>query len=87
MDLRLNQDRWPALVDSDDYEFCNKLGAEAVGLGLDAFLTPSARLPSGTNVPVFAREALSNACRLDMVSLTFDPTAKTVTVAAAARSG
>ena len=71
---------WPDLVHPTDYKFCNKLGADAASSGLDALLTPSVRRAGGTNLPVFARRALSNVDQLEMVSLTVDPASKSVTV-------
>lgn len=80
-DLRSMESAWPDLVHSADYTFCNKLGAEATRSGLDALLTPSVRLAGGTNLPVFARRALSNVDQLEMVSLTVDPSSKSIVVA------
>ena len=71
---------WPDLVHSTDYTFCNKLGAEATRSGLDALLAPSVRRAGGTNLPVFARRALSNVDQLEMVSLTVDPSSRSVVV-------
>lgn len=56
-DLRPKRTQRPALVD-DDYAFCNRLGAEAVQVGLDALVSPSARRQGGTNLPVFQRRAI-----------------------------
>lgn len=80
-DLRPMIDDWPALTHLTDYAFCNVLGSEAVGESLDAFLAPSARRIGGTNVPVFARRALSNAQEVEMVSLTFNYKSSTVDIA------
>ena len=43
---------------SDDYGFCQELGAHAVREGIDMFLTPSARQRSGICTPVFSRLAI-----------------------------
>ena len=77
-DLRPRQDEWPELTHSTDYTFCNRLGLAAGQSGLDALMVPSARRPGGTNVPVFARRALSNARQLETVSLSLDPVTGTV---------
>ena len=79
-DLRSMKSAWPDLVHSTDYTFCNKLGAEATRSGLDALLAPSVRRAGGTNLPVFARRALSNVDQLEMVSLTVDPSSRSVVV-------
>lgn len=72
-DLRPKREECPALTDPDDYEFCNALGAEAVKTQLDALLTPSARRPEGTNLPVFARRAISNPGDLIRMMATYNP--------------
>ena len=58
--LRPKAVAWPELTHDSDYTFCNKLGDEAVSKDLHGLLAPSARRSGGTNVPVFARRALSN---------------------------
>ncbi len=63
-DVRAMLPQWPALT-SDNYDFCWSVGAEAVQSGLDLLLTPSARVSSGTTVPVFRRSALKSARILD----------------------
>ena len=63
---------WPDLTHPTDYAFCNRLGSSSVAMKLDALLTPSARRNAGTNVPVFVRRALSNARKIEMVSVTID---------------
>ena len=72
-DLRKKRNDWPELVHSDDYTFCNQIGAEAVHLGLDGIVVPSARRESGSNVPVFRRQAVSNPRPRGMVMVAFDP--------------
>ncbi len=59
-DLRPMQTLWPGLMHGNDYTFCNRLGVEAVAEDLDGLLAPSVRKSAGTNVPVFARRALSD---------------------------
>lgn len=71
-DLRPMLRQWPNLTHPTDYAFCIELGSEAVGMNLDALLTPSARRSCGTNVPIFKRGALSNVQEMEMVSLTID---------------
>ena len=54
-DLREKQREWPELVHDSDYTFCNRIGAEAVRLGLDGLVVPSTRRENGSNQPVFRR--------------------------------
>jgi hypothetical protein len=84
VDLRPFARDWPALVDPDDYTFCNSLGREAVTLALSALLAPSVRYPGGTNVPVFRRETLHRPRQLSTAAFTVDPETGAVTVALAA---
>ena len=72
-DLRPQQTEWPDLTHDNDYQFCNRLGAEAVAASLDGLLAPSARNPDGTNLPAFTRRAVSNCRRGGLVSITYDP--------------
>lgn len=72
-DLRPKESKWPKLVHDSDYRFCNKLGAEAMQLGLDGLLTPSARRKTGTNLPVFTRDSISNPDDLVLRAVTYDP--------------
>ena len=51
---------WPNQTHGSNYTFCNGLGAEAVAERLEGLAVPSARQSGGTNVPVFAKRALSN---------------------------
>ncbi len=71
-DMRAKVTDWPDLVQTNDYTFCNRLGAEARQLELDGLVVPSAR-HDGTNVPVFRREAISGAEMGDVVAVTYDP--------------
>ena len=77
-DLRSKKRTWQGLVHDSDYEFCNRLGAEAVRLGLDGLLTPSARKESGTNLPVFTRKSISNPREPVLLSMTYDPATEKV---------
>lgn len=79
-DLRPQHDQWPDLTHPHDYKFCNALGAEAVGENLDALLAPSARRVEGTNLPVFAKRAVSNPGNLVRMTATFNPATGRVTV-------
>ena len=72
-DLRDKRCKWSELVQVDDYTFCNRIGAEAVALGLDGLVVPSARRRAGSNVPVFKRQAVSNPESRGTVSVAFDP--------------
>lgn len=54
--------RLPFLIEGKEtgaYDRCNEIAAEARGAGLDGLITPSARRPNGTCLPVFNRQALS----------------------------
>ena len=64
------QPTWPDLMHGSDYTFCNRLGTEAVSADLHGLLAPSVRRSGGTNVPVFAREALSNPREQSLVEVT-----------------
>ena len=79
-DLRPMHEDWPALTHDSDYGFCNDLGAEAVAARLDGLLTPSARRPNGTNLPVFRRRAVSNPVVQALVAMTLVPSSGKVTV-------
>lgn len=72
-DLRPKRYKWPKLVHDSDYRFCNRLGAEAVQLGLDGVLAPSARRKTGTNLPVFTRGSISNPGESVLMAVTYDP--------------
>ncbi len=79
-DLRPLHVNWPNLIHDNDYSFCNRLGDEARVSGLDGLLTPSARRPSGTNLPVFRRRAVSNPVVRAFVAMTLDPSSGEVAV-------
>lgn len=78
-DLRAKVSAWPDLVHEADYSFCNRLGAEARRLDLDALVVPSARHP-GANLPVLRRAAIVEAEVGDAVPLTYDPASGAVSV-------
>ena len=77
-DLRPKIGEWPGLLYDNDYEFCNGLGAEALALSLGGLLTPSVRRQSGTNLPVFKREAISNFREVVPFAITYDPATELV---------
>lgn len=79
-DLRPKLADWPDLTHDSDYGFCNRLGTEAVASGLDGLITPSARRPNGTNLPVFRRHAVSNPKIHALVVMTLDPSSGEVAV-------
>ncbi len=70
MDLRLKLSEWPFLTGNveEAYASCRALAREAVALGLGGFLTPSARRASGTNLPVFRRDAVSEPAVLGITA-------------------
>ena len=72
-DLRAKKIEWPDLTHDNDYGFCNKLGAEAKEAGLDGLLAPSARKEDGTNLPAFARRAVSDFSEGEVVTITCNP--------------
>lgn len=72
-DLRPMQAEWQRLTHDSDYQFCNRLGTEAKTTGLDGLLAPSVRRAGGTNVPVFARQAISNPGDHALVAMIYDP--------------
>ena len=80
-DLRPMHQNWPDLT-ADDYQFCYRLGNEALETGLDALLTPSARYGGGTNVPVFKRPAIHSPKVVRPVVVMYDPSLESVSVAA-----
>ena len=79
-DLRPKIAEWPDIVHKSDYTFCNQLGAEAKRSGLDGLVTPSARC-DGTNLPIFARAAISKPNWHDLVAITYDPDTDAVAIA------
>ena len=70
-DLRARATDWPFLVGDGGqaYSRCQALAREGVELNIAGFLTPSARRASGTNVPVFRRQALSEPEILGVAAL------------------
>jgi hypothetical protein len=55
--------KYPELVSPTEagYPFCRRLAKAAIGQGVDAFYTRSARDQHGTCVPVFTRRSITNA--------------------------
>lgn len=74
-DLRPHVATLPCLIQDEEpgYRDCHRIAAEAVRDGLNGVLTPSARKPGGTCLPVFQREALSNPRKHGWVEFRFDP--------------
>ena len=72
-DLRPMRTKWPELTHDSDYRFCNALGAEAKVSALDGLLTPSARRDTGTNLPVFQRQAIDSPVVEARVAVTLYP--------------
>jgi hypothetical protein len=70
IDLRQKTRAWSFLIEDGDeaYSRCQALAREAVDLKITGFLTTSARRSSGTNVPVFRRQSLSEPEILDVVA-------------------
>ena len=80
-DLRPKLADWPGLIHASNYAFCNQLGVEARQSGIDALVAPSARRPDGANLPVLVRHAICDPELGDLVSLTFDPDSREVSIA------
>jgi hypothetical protein len=73
LDLREREKQHPDLVSPTDsgYPFCQALARTAIGSGVDAFYTPSARnRPDGVCSPVFSRSALTNPRFVDSPTVT-----------------
>lgn len=83
-DMRPHLAEIPCLIQdkANGYPDCNRIGAEAVSEGLDGLLTPSARKPEGTCLPVFRRDALSNPQGKNFVAFKFDPSSGKISVVA-----
>ncbi len=61
-DLRPKSADWTFLTqDHSAYPQCQSLAREAISIGAEAFVTPSARHSAGVNTPIFARSALTAA--------------------------
>ncbi len=71
-DLRLKAAEWQKLVHDSDYSFCNLLGKEAREQNIDGLIVPSAR-HEGSNVPIFARKAVSDPELDGIVAITYSP--------------
>jgi hypothetical protein len=70
VDLRTLKEYAEPLV-SEDYSFCQTLGAYAVENKINLFLTPSARHPGGTCVPVFSASAIQSDRMVYYIHFTF----------------
>lgn len=83
-DLRPHLAAIPCLIQdkATGYPDCNRIGTEAATEGLDGLLTPSARKPEGTCLPVFRREALSNPQGQDFVAFKLDPSSGKISIVA-----
>ena len=71
-DLRPKVTEWPELMHDEDYSFCNLLGAEAKEKGIDGLIVPAVR-QEGSNVPIFAREAVKDLELDGIVAITYNP--------------
>ena len=79
-DLRPCREAWADLVHKTDYAFCNRIGAEAIQLGLDGLVTWSARRPEGANLPVFSRASLRDSVAEELMALTYEPADRSVSL-------
>jgi hypothetical protein len=73
LDLRGREQQHPDLVSPTDsgFSFCQALAQTAVGSGVHAFYTPSARnRPDGVCSPAFSRSALTNPRFIDSPRVT-----------------
>ena len=71
-DLRPKAEEWPKLIHDKDYSFCNLLGVEAREKSIDGLIVPSVR-HEGSNIPIFAREAIKGAELDGIVAITYSP--------------
>lgn len=78
VDLRPKAAEWP--LTSEDWSFCQELGAEAVASSLDAFMAPSARKRHGTTTPVFQRRALAEPKIINLSLFQMDPSVGSITI-------
>ena len=79
-DLRPKFLEWPQLTDSDDYEFCNELGLDAIRLGLDGLIAPSARRKNGNNLPIFTQKSVSSPVIDSLVIISYDPQTRSTSI-------
>ena len=79
-DLRSKIKDWPQLMESSDYTFCNRIGAEARTLEVNALVTLSVRHIAGINLPIFSRETIGEPRSEAFVAMTYNPTTGTVSV-------
>jgi hypothetical protein len=81
-DLRPRVGDWTFLIEDGGgaYARCQALAREAIERDIAGFLTPSARRTSGTNLPVFRREALSDPKILGVTALSRQASTGEVTV-------
>ena len=79
-DLRSIIKDWPQLMEGSDYTFCNRLGAEARTLKVDALVTLSVRHKAGVNLPVFSRETIGKPRSEAFLAMTYNPSAGKVFV-------
>jgi hypothetical protein len=71
-DLRAKAVDWHFLTSNDWGIECAEIGADAASGGVHGLLTVSARRLTGTNLPVFRRECLSNAVDTEYRVFTID---------------
>lgn len=79
-DLRSKTKDWPQLMEGNDYTFCNRLGAEARTIRVDALVTFSVRRKEGVNLPIFSRETVDTPRPEAFLAMTYDPTTGNVSV-------
>ena len=79
-DLRSKIKDWPQLMEGSDYTFCNRLGAEARTLKIDALVTLSVRHKEGVNLPIFSRETIGNPRSEAFLAMTYNPTTGKVSI-------
>jgi hypothetical protein len=72
-DVRPKSIDWPFLTGDNTYLPCQALAKEVKGVGASAMLCPSARRETGTTLPIFVREMLSEAEVLGVVILQIEP--------------
>lgn len=54
-------EKYPQLLSSENYAFCQTMGAYAIQENIDMYLAPSVRNPGGTCTPVFNSEIIEDS--------------------------
>lgn len=82
IDLRPKTRDWDFLVASEWSKECRQIGMETAQVDIDGLLTYSARLKTGTNLPIFKRQSARNPEYISLWSLIFEPADQSVQLSA-----